>query len=357
MSNYIVREHSRRCGQIIMNFVNAKFTDEACHQLIAGIQQVYNVSSDFSEKAIKAFPNIDEFLSSLTKQERTLFNYFWKEENLIDSVHEELYSLNYEYEDHDCQKRTLTFWEITWRDDLLEGDNDFITNRAGPITKRIDELNEPNGESMPQEILKKIRNLLEIGIKIQKLKDRILEKRYCEIKTQSEYYGKCSSVYESISYRRNKLKKILNDIVKGKALSKNKLFDKFLDSYDFFCPQYIEINSDDTLVYNSHFFKEAQFLNLDSGPNEMNVDWPRPYHAVILYFFFEFLKISENKKLIHKCDECEKFFISKTARKQRFCPGNKCRLSYHNRKRIRSGEAKEYKRKKRKEGAKGSYYG
>ena len=68
-------------------------------------------------------------------------------------------------------------------------------------------------------------------------------------------------------------------------------------------------------------------------------------------------KQPENKILIRQCDECEKYFISKTVRKQRFCPGNKCRMSYHNRKRIRSGEAKEYKRKKRKEGARESYYG
>jgi hypothetical protein len=140
-------------------------------------------------------------------------------------------------------------------------------------------------------------------------------------------------------------------------LSKNKLFDEFLQDYDFFCQTYLEIKSDDTLVYNSHFFKEAEFINLDSGPNVKNDDWPRPYLAVILYFFFEFLKISENKKLIHHCDECENYFISKTARKQRFCPGNKCRMSYHNRNRIRSGEAKEYKQKKRREGAKDSYYG
>lgn len=357
MSNYTVRQHSRRCGQIVMNFVNAKFTDEACDQLIVGIQQVYNVSSDFSENAIKAFPHIDELISSLTKQERTLLNYFYKEGPLIGSVAEELELLGYRYEDHDCQKQTLTFWEISWTDDALEDDSDDGPTYTGPITKRIDELKEPNGESMPPEILKEIRTLMEMGIKIQKLKDRMPEKRYCEIKTLSEYYGKCHSGYELIGDRRNKLKKILNDIVNGKALSKNKFFDEFLRKYNFSCRPGIEIQSDDTLVYNSHFFKEAEFINLDFGPDVISYSWPKPYDAAILNFFFEFLIISENKKLIHQCDECEKFFISKTVRKQRFCPGNKCRLSYHNRKRIRSGEAKEYKRKKRKGGAKKSYYG
>jgi hypothetical protein len=74
-----------------------------------------------------------------------------------------------------------------------------------------------------------------------------------------------------------------------------------------------------------------------------------------IYSLFEFLNKNDRRKLKF-CDKCNKFFISKTIRSSKFC-SEKCRLSWHNRRRIESGEHREYKRRKRKDGAKESYYG
>jgi len=84
-----------------------------------------------------------------------------------------------------------------------------------------------------------------------------------------------------------------------------------------------------------------------------------PFRIALLCSAFkslvDFLLDNDRRKLKY-CDECENFFISKTIRASRFC-SDKCRLAWHNRKRIESGEHRDYKRKKRKEGAKESYYG
>jgi hypothetical protein len=69
----------------------------------------------------------------------------------------------------------------------------------------------------------------------------------------------------------------------------------------------------------------------------------------------EFLLRGERTKL-RQCTKCEKFYISKSLRPSKFC-SDPCRLSWHNQRRIASGKAKDYKAKKRKEGAKESYYG
>jgi hypothetical protein len=82
----------------------------------------------------------------------------------------------------------------------------------------------------------------------------------------------------------------------------------------------------------------------------------RLYHLAIYDFFVEFLKKFGNVNRFHICKNCEKYFISKTKRKAKFC-SKECHNKWHNRKRIESGEAREYKRKKRMEGAKESYYG
>jgi hypothetical protein len=78
-------------------------------------------------------------------------------------------------------------------------------------------------------------------------------------------------------------------------------------------------------------------------------------HDFIGLSLAKFLDENDRRKLKY-CEECTSFYIAKTLRNQRFCSGQ-CRLSHHNRKRIESGEAMEYKRKKRREGAKKSYYG
>jgi hypothetical protein len=111
---------------------------------------------------------------------------------------------------------------------------------------------------------------------------------------------------------------------------------------------------DDTFDYKAKFMKEDYYLK---GQEKHGYRKTFAYlNTPVPFFLVEFLKQPKNKKLIHICDECRIFFISKTIRPTRFC-SDKCRLSWHNRKRIESGEHRDYKRKKRKEGAKESYYG
>jgi len=115
-------------------------------------------------------------------------------------------------------------------------------------------------------------------------------------------------------------------------------------------------------------FKEKLFSNIEYIPGEGiygSCYYPADEHydiyvdTIIDFLFSEslvgFLLTNDRRKLKY-CQECNKFYISKGVRPAKFC-SDKCRLKHHNRKRIESGEAREYKRKKRMEGAKESYYG
>lgn len=76
----------------------------------------------------------------------------------------------------------------------------------------------------------------------------------------------------------------------------------------------------------------------------------------VAYSLTEFLLKHDRRKL-RRCEECNEFYISNTLKKeQRFCQ-RKCRQDWNNRERIKSGKAREYKARKRKEGARESYYG
>jgi NAD-dependent dihydropyrimidine dehydrogenase PreA subunit len=102
-------------------------------------------------------------------------------------------------------------------------------------------------------------------------------------------------------------------------------------------------------------FKEKLNKTLIWQPMNISLSIGHFLGGIISYSLGEFLLNNDRKKL-NPCDECHKFYISKSIRKQRFC-SDKCRLAWHNRKRIKSGEHAKYKRRKRIEGAKESYYG
>jgi hypothetical protein len=77
--------------------------------------------------------------------------------------------------------------------------------------------------------------------------------------------------------------------------------------------------------------------------------------TIVIYGLVEWLMANDRRKLM-RCEECSRFHAKKTIRPAKYC-SDKCRLAKHNRDRIQSGKNREYKRKKRKEGAKESYYG
>jgi len=85
--------------------------------------------------------------------------------------------------------------------------------------------------------------------------------------------------------------------------------------------------------------------------------WRDAYLEKVCNQLLDFFSESENVQKLHKCKECNSFFIAKTLRPQEFC-SDKCRLAWNNRRRIESGEHKEYKRRRKESGkATPSYWG
>lgn len=147
-------------------------------------------------------------------------------------------------------------------------------------------------------------------------------------------------------YRRN-LIYLLTEIIVDTNLKKSKAFPIFLSVYNTELITGLMLNKDGFLIEEPNFIESEL-----ADDNTFNA---QPFR-VVAYLVIRFFKIQKNRQLIHQCHECKKYFIAKTLRKQMYCQ-DKCRLDWHNRERIESGEHAEYKRKKRRDGAKESYYG
>jgi predicted RNA-binding Zn ribbon-like protein len=124
--------------------------------------------------------------------------------------------------------------------------------------------------------------------------------------------------------------------------------------------QTFEITEDGTLVdrigFDRNLFrgirkKISQEMNGQIRESlSLGAAWSKIYAVPICYSAVQFLRSPRNRKLIHQCTECGKYFISETVRAQRFCPGGTCKDAYHNRRRIESGEARRYKRMRHAQG-------
>ena len=126
----------------------------------------------------------------------------------------------------------------------------------------------------------------------------------------------------------------------------------FRDAYEFVKPEIWMASEADQIITKAYKLHIAGLVG-------RNRDITRRFNtfmqSIVHFSLAEFLFNGDWRKL-RRCEECGDFYISKTRGYSKYC-SSKCRMKYHNRRRIESGEARKYKRRKRKEGAKESYYG
>lgn len=127
------------------------------------------------------------------------------------------------------------------------------------------------------------------------------------------------------------LKQLFSEFEAGINISENKFLGNYLLCYDLCCKHPVTMDED------GHINKYPE-IGEHSG-----------YDQVLAYCLITFIESERNRKLIHKCRMCRNFFLSKKLGEHKFC-SKKCRLSFHNRKRIESGEHARYKREGRKQG-------
>ena len=160
------------------------------------------------------------------------------------------------------------------------------------------------------------------------------------------------NLHSSIQLSKRRFLSILSELLNGVKLKECSGIERILSAYNDNHIRSLVITGDNRLN-REPVITEDTYLGLDTKDHGF---WETLLRQHLAYFFIEYLKSENSVQCLRQCKECNKFFVSKTKRPQKYC-SDKCRLSHHNKKRIESGEHAAYKRKKRKEGARESYYG
>ncbi len=398
MDNYLDKEHIRICGKAVEDFVNSETTDAACLSLIPKIRKVFNFSMDFEKKAEESFPYLNNILDSSNDKQKALVElYFdvWTFDSFAKDFRMSL-GLWGGYPDRGI-------WET-----LMEKTNDLIKNRDydDKIIVRIDEIliniekSQPkfkntffNWKNYLSEFCEQLITHKKTSILFRECSKNISEREEENIK--KVVHNEAVPAHHDIYHSQQIFKIVINRFINGISLNKYEPFENIIARYDRkFSAHHVYDKNCNLIKYEHPSLNENDFLQsppdhlkkhsyekfknilekrfietrqeriyppikeeFEAAHNLLKRFCLEDYDVASYYFFVEFLKIENNYKLFNVCDNCGKYFMSSSKRKQRFCSGGKCRQNYHNRRRIESGEAKEYKRKKRKEGAKESYYG
>ncbi|PQP33234.1 hypothetical protein C6A36_00350 [Desulfobacteraceae bacterium SEEP-SAG10] len=328
-------------GQLIVNFANARNTDEACTELINGIYQAFNFSSNFLEQSEKILPSLRKFESNFSKQEKVLMRLILAEKDIKGFLNTQFDLLGQYLIDYDTDKKTLTFQDIIYHPTVENGHVDADVERSKPYTIHIEDIDSHEWEMMKPWTFKEVKRLMKLGNVKKRFRQNVSKERYSEIKSQAKNYQLILAIHKQINELHNRLKRTLNEIVKTKKIYGNDGYQNFLSSYRTYCRLDIKLLPDDTFCNIADFMEEDYYLK-----GQENHGFRKTFAYLtepIPFFLVEFFKQPKNKELIHICDNCGNFYISQSIRKQRFC-SDKCRLAWHNRKRIESGEHRKYKR-------------
>jgi hypothetical protein len=359
MTPFTSEEQAKLYGQFIVDFANAKNSDEACKELVKGIQQAFNFTTNFVIQSEKILPSLKKFKSALPKSEMVLIKILLAEDNIIDSLNIEFESIMRELVDYNSTQNTLTFRKFSWdyedQDEVYKykdfweypysmsigqiertmgiSKNARTWGSTDPVEMSLRKYKSRNWELIKPETLNELKKLLKVGKIKAKFRKSVSKERYSELKRLAETYEKIDGIHKRISQLQNNLRTTLNDIIEGKSLYHNQSFKKYLVRYSTLNKHGLIINRDDSFSYDSDLFKEEYYLKYQDS------------FGYITYFFIEFLLNHDLRKLKF-CERCEKFYVqTKLNPRQRYC--EKCSPKSKMSKERRKEYQRKYRQKKK----------
>lgn len=400
------------CGHFLVTFANEKTIYKSIDASIPIIQKIFNFDSKFVEKARRANLSIDFDRFNFDALEGETLDLLISEVDLIEYIQTLLIQLRLNLIDFDIYKRMVFFRDATagvhteMAKCLEIQYEDTITNKINKVTRyvslekkriwgttirdkkifetsiddiepffkeRLRSINSSKTKNqVPKYFQENLTKFISKTEKLFKLRAQVYERfnKHPYVKEKFTNLRDFPTLNLELEFRKckNDLIDLLNLIVGGGKLYDSRTCDRFISGIEYVMPKPI-LQPDDvlenvvTVVTEDHFYSNKYASGVLANNDGHIVsklatfDLHVPYWNTICYCLAEILQYYDYKAHFGQCDSCDNFYFSETKRKNRKYCSNYCKSTYHNTKRIESGEAARYKREKRAQGAKESYYG
>ena len=365
-----ISKQDKLYGKLIVDFANSESTDEAIIKLIDNTNLAFRFTLDFKEKATRdIFPTIELYKADFPKWDEDLMSLFAQEEKALSFLNNELQPLGVKFCGYDCASESLLLKKVKIEDDEKGHEIDVLPV-GEPFWLHVDEIKEkfdslsyrgsiPEGSDGYIDIevvVEEIHDLMRVGVELREKKEQFSEKEEVErLENQGGDYKNLLEAHRLIKTIKGGIRKTLESVWNDKTISKGGLFSAIVSEYNKHkIARHVHISEDGTLKITPQGYEQL-LLHVENLRVEPLVDIFARWRNVIYYSMVEFFLTPENLNHLKRCEWCKSFYIAKALRTSKYC-SDPCRLKFHNEKRIKSGEAAKYKQKKRREGAKESYY-
>lgn len=320
--------HDKLCGELIVDFANAKTSDEAGLKFIANIQKIFDFSPQFTAEAQNKFPKLSNFKSSFNTQEWEILELFTEIISLLvqDATHFPNIGLDgYDFYFPDEKLLVFIVYSLYFPDgevreiEIEQSGKKYIEELKNLFDEAVDDkVSIEEKPKMFDEFLKYIEKYLALGDKVWDLKKHFDETSFFEIRKQAGYYfGNLLKEHDHINIVIEQLKSCLEFIIDRSCADKKsglESLNNFASLYNNIKRPNLYITPDGDIV-RDHLYKEDFFIERNQS---IVYELDKYYDNIIAYSLFKYLAGSGNKP--KKCSFCEKFFIAtKNNPRQKFC--------------------------------------
>ena len=346
-----------KLGSFIFDFADKGPLHSKLESLFNNMKDILELSEKFPKSALREFHFHSKFRSFLTKySDKELFIYFFK------------YFLNLKF---------LLSWlleknppkrieEQSWRNDNLIL-REFSTTKENTKPWFQKDSIDKGHKIFSIHLMdcrfgniSYVRNINYLQRKIRRASSSYSHKELESIEKDSELcVYLLNGFYELILIKR-KLLRIFYAIAQDLDLRENTDIQEILEFME---------DSKATCWQDRYYFldsggipKKGFIINDDSFfcDNEHNINfesnWTYPFELFLYECLFLFFENNQLLKNIRICPMCDTVFLLRSRPQKKYC-SDRCRMAFHNKKDTESGKRRRYKRMKRAEGAKKSYYG
>jgi len=306
-----------RFGRLVVDFANAPAPEEAGIAFIRGAARAFGYGPGFLEKALDRYPTLKRFHDALPGGDRELVDLLLEERRLLSVINNLPCNILLSSYDYDGA-RTLTFkiqplepkWncENPYEEDVFQiavdegssswlGDVGEMFDDRAPLTLEMDEVKE--------SLLACMEEYVALGERILAIRRVIPPEKTHEAQQWAAYYSRIRAEQEVLEELLERWRMILHEIIATRDLAGNQTLQDLLVAYN-------EVNrrelaaAEDGNLYEKPLFEESYFTERAGLADEY-------YHNVLVFAFFEFLKVAGNRKALRRCPKCEAFFIEGTA--------------------------------------------
>jgi hypothetical protein len=352
------KEKISKYGKLVCDFANAQTTDDVLISFFDNLQSAFKFSKSFTKKALKQFPTKKIITEKLTVKEKELLEILWQRNKALKSCNTATNHLYFDTDKYYPINSTFQFIQKTYYTGIPDPKQDYfpldISISEKEIEAYIEERIEYHREyfdiedTFKKNLLNKLNKLAKLYHQVEDMKSGAT-KRFLKIEKMAGTYLENYLLHDYVRENQEFLKSILSQIIKLDDAYKTDAFKDILELYNkieqktYIDKQKNQIMKEDAFIESNYFDYAASFV------------LEKIFKLPVSYCLVELLKEKENIGKIKNCNKCNKYFIEIRKGRKQYCT-DKCRLDYHNRIRIDSGEHAAYVSKKRKEGAKPSYY-